>query len=150
MRERKFIKALAQGTTPTQAMREAGYAEYTAKAKAGKKVRESRIQETIQAIMELTGISDERLLEVLSQGLRATKVISANIIAKSGESMADAHSMTRDFIEVDDYAVRHKYLETALKLNGYLRDRIDMAHMKPEGALTEIKVVLVEANHAKD
>jgi hypothetical protein len=47
--------------------------------------------------------------------------------------MADAHSMTKDFIDVEDFAVRHKYLETSLKLKGHLRDKVDLQF---EGAVT--------------
>jgi hypothetical protein len=34
--------------------------------------------------------------------------------------MKDADSMSKDFVEVEDFLTRHKYLETALKLKGHL------------------------------
>ena len=127
IRERKLIKALISGEPPTTAMKTAGYSKETAEGKAGKKVGESRIQETIQQLMEKRGITDDRLSEVLEKGLEATKNISCMIVNTSGDGQKDANSMTKDFVEVDDYAVRHKYLETGLKLKGYLRDKIDLS-----------------------
>ncbi len=119
IRERKLIKGLAAGLTPTEAMRQAGYSENTAKGKAGQKVAESRIQASIQEMMEERGLTKNKLLCKLEQGLEATKVISANVVAPSGEGMSDAHGTTKDFIEVPDFATQHKFLDTALKVGNY-------------------------------
>ena len=58
--------------------------------------------------------------------LGATKVISANVIAPNGEGMADAHSMTKDFIEVTDFAVQLKANDSISKLKGLVVDDIAM------------------------
>lgn len=71
IRERKFIKALVEGKTPTQAMREAGYAESTALAKQSEKV--GKLAGTIQSLMDKKGLTDDYLMDVLIQGLQATK-----------------------------------------------------------------------------
>ena len=125
IRERKLIKALIAGELPTKAMRTAGYTVNTANTKQGKKLEE--VRETIQALMEKKGLTDDYLLDGLIEGTKATKVISATIIAKNGEGMKDADSMSKDFIDVEDFAVRHKYYETGFKLKGYLRDKIDLS-----------------------
>jgi hypothetical protein len=127
IREKRFIKALIKGEPPTTAMKTAGYTEYTANCKAGKKVRESKIQETLQELMIKNGLDDNQIMNSLTEGLKATKVISATIMAKNGEGMKDADSMSKDFIDVEDYAVRHKYLETELKLKGHLTEKIDLS-----------------------
>lgn len=124
VRERKFIKGLMEGKTPSQAMREAGYTESTARVKSSAKVAE--LQPTIQALMEKRGLTDNRFLEVLERGLESTKVISCNIVAVDKEGMKDADSMTKDFIDVPDFATQHKYMETGLKLKGHLRDKLDV------------------------
>ena len=133
IRERKLIKNIAAGMTALDAMKDAGYAESTARKKAKQVVGQSRIQESIQAIMERKGLTDERLTEVLERGLESTKVISAMIIrgkpdsiADEKDGMKDANSMTKDFVEVPDYATQHKYLDTGLKLKGHLRDKLDV------------------------
>jgi len=119
IRERKFIKGLAAGLTPTEAMRQAGYSEATSIAKAGLKVKESRVQASIQEMMEKRGLTKDKLLDKLNEGLDATKVISANVVATGGEGMADAHGTTKDFIEVPDFMARHKYVDTSLKLGDH-------------------------------
>ena len=35
--------------------------------------------------------------------------------------------MSKDFIDVDDFPTRHKYIETGLKLKGHLRDKLDIS-----------------------
>lgn len=126
IRERKFIKGIIAGKTAAQAMREAGYSERTSLCCSTQKLRET--SETIQALMNKKGISDDYLLDGLLEGTKATKVISATIIARNGEGMKDADSMSKDFIDVDDFPTRHKYIETGLKLKGHLRDKLDVEH----------------------
>jgi phage terminase small subunit len=119
-RERRLVYALTDpaNKTTTDALRAAGFAESTIKAQAKRTVGNSRIQKAIAELMEERGLTDERLLDVLSDGLKANKVISAMVVAAGGTGMADAHSMTKDFVEVEDHFVRHKFLDTALKLKG--------------------------------
>lgn len=109
-RERKVIKELASGKSPIKALVSAGYSPYTAARNAAKKVLQ--LQVPIQALMDKEGISDKRLLKVLNQGLDSTKCISA---------IGDANGKSTDFVEVPDYSVRHRYLETGLKLRGHLK-----------------------------
>ena len=79
-----------------QVLQEAGYSKATAKTP-------STVINSggFQYLMEKAGITDEQLNTTLKEGLHATKVVG-----KEGD------------IETADYAVRHKYLETALKLKG--------------------------------
>jgi hypothetical protein len=85
-------------------LREANYSEST--SKSPQRVTDSK---GWQALMEKY-IPDEKLQEVLEEGLRADKVISAVIVGSK------ANENTNDFIEVPDHPTRHKYLDTALKL----------------------------------
>lgn len=70
--------------------------------------------------MEEAGITDKLLQQKILEGLNATRVISAKITSKEADSQTD------DFIDVEDYLTRHKYLETALKLKKRLTDRVDV------------------------
>lgn len=74
-----------------------------------------KLQDPVKLLMEAKGLDMGKLLGVLDEGLKADKVISAQVINKRGTGMKDAHSITKDFIDVPDHAVRHKYLETAAK-----------------------------------
>lgn len=66
-------------------------------------------------LMEYMGLSDAKLLKKTEEGLDATRTISAI----SGDR---AKGTDMDFVDVPDYAVRHRYLETILKLKGKLSD----------------------------
>lgn len=81
-------------------------------------------------LMEDMGLTDVALLNVGAEGIQAKKVISARVIVKKDRptSQADgelpiASARTDDFVEVPDYAVRHRYWETLLKLKGKLTDK---------------------------
>lgn len=136
LRERRLIKNLQdpQYTTLKDALIDAGYADSTADKAPSRILGNSRVKEAIADIMDRQGISDDCLVHVLKEGLQAKKVISAMVIKSSPDGIADeedemkeADSMTKDFVEVDDYAVRHKYLETGLKLRGHLqKDKLDV------------------------
>ena len=60
-------------------------------------------------LMDEMGITDEKLNEVLIEGLEANRTISA--IAGH-----EANGGTVDFVDVPDFQTRHRYLETGLKL----------------------------------
>lgn len=77
-------------------LRRVGYSETTA-------TRPNQViqSETFQQLMIESGVTKARLSTVLNEGLGATKRYG-----KDGD------------VEAPDYAVRHKYLETALKLSG--------------------------------
>ena len=74
-------------------------------------------------LMELMGITDGYLHEKLDEGLNATKTISVIPIkpkeAKDNSTdLPEADSKNIEFVDVDDFAVRHRYLDTAYKLKG--------------------------------
>lgn len=130
LRERRLIKNLQDPRFKTMkdAMLGAGYAESTVSDHPGDILGKTRVKEAIKDIMDRQGITDDRLVTVLGEGLKATKVISAMVIKGSPDGIADeedemkeADSMTKDFVEVDDFMARHKYLETGLKLRGHLQ-----------------------------
>lgn len=81
-------------------------------------------------LLEEAGVTDALLNQKTLEGLGATKQIGARKIvqgAKMGhEIKVDAMTDTDDFIEVEDYAIRHKYLETALKLKKRLTDKVEV------------------------
>lgn len=67
-------------------------------------------------ILEEAGVTDDRLSRVLEEGLNATRtVIVRDKAATKEESEASAFAD-----EVPDYAIRHKYLETAIKVKGHI------------------------------
>jgi len=92
------------GGNISRAMLEAGYSPQT--AKTPQKLTQSKgfIQ-----ILEEAGVTDERLTQVMNEGLGATRAVVMG--TKSEESFVDIQP---------DYAIRHKYLETAIKVKGHI------------------------------
>ena len=77
---------------------------------------------SVAEIMDDKGLTDDKLVEVLNKGLESTKPIGALVLIKNGKD-GKPEQILKDNegqIEVADYAIRHKYLETALKLRGHL------------------------------
>ena len=105
LRARKYVKNVVAGMTDYQAAIDAGYSSKTAIKANAQIVEKSRgVKELLIELMERKGLTDDHLLDKLSDGLdNATKI----------------QGTQDDFVEVPDYAVRHKYLETGLKLKGY-------------------------------
>lgn len=90
----------------SKAMLEAGYTAASAKNPSNLTSSKGFIQ-----LINDAGATDQRLSEVLTEGLAATKAVVMGM--KSDESFVDIQP---------DYAIRHKYLETAVKLKGHLKD----------------------------
>lgn len=107
IKEKKFVKAYIESGNGTQAAMKA----YDVKDpnSASSIASENLRKLDISTLMDNRGITDERLLDKLNEGLEATRSISA--IAGT-----EANGGTVDFVDVPDYAIRHKYLETGLKL----------------------------------
>jgi phage terminase small subunit len=105
IKDRKTVKGIINGKPVSKAMIEAGYAETTAHGKCSEKLKELQI--TLQALMDQKGLSDDKLLDVLEAGLEAVREGARSTL-------------------LTDYGTRHRYLETALKLKGHLRDKVDV------------------------
>lgn len=67
-------------------------------------------------LLEEAGLTDIKLVQVLLNGLQATKQLSV----RTG---MDANAESNDFIEVKDFQTIHRYLETALKLKRRLGNK---------------------------
>jgi len=103
MRARRYVKNKVAGMSDTQAAIKAGYSPNTAIA-AASKVEKGSVKKLLTELMDEKGLTDEHLLDKTSEGLNKANKI---------------HGSDDNFVEVPDYGVRHKYLETALRLKGY-------------------------------
>lgn len=106
LKQRRWIKFYLKSGNGTEAALKAYDTtdRVTAATIASENLR--KLREPVKALMEAKGLSLGRLLEVLEDGLKADRVISA-VKAK------EATGATNDFIEVPDYKTRHAYLQTA-------------------------------------
>ena len=104
--KKALAKVLENGGNVSKAMKESGYSD--AMAKNPQKLTQSQ---AFQQYMQKAGVTDERLVSVIKEGLEANKVI---VMGKdSSESFVDIQP---------DHPTRHKFLETALKIKGIGRD----------------------------
>jgi hypothetical protein len=79
---------------------------------------------TISEWMEEIGITDKALADHIYKGLNATKLQACDVyVSKEGKEFK-INRQSNDFIEVDDWDVRHKYLTTLLKLKGKLQPEV--------------------------
>lgn len=107
IRERKMLKGIVNGLRPSEAARQAGYAESTIKAHLNQILGKPRVIEAINKILDDQGLSDEKLIEVLAKGIDATEFHYATLEGKITDTM-----------ESPDWRTRYKFLDTALKLKG--------------------------------
>ena len=110
-KQKDFFKFLAEGHSPRQAAIKAGYAESSAGHMAEETTKNHK--DYWDSKLEQAGVTDEVLATKLQEGLDASKVVGyLNNKVKGTEKVSD------EFVEVADYHVRHKYLDTAFKLKG--------------------------------
>jgi hypothetical protein len=120
--QKKYITERVKGKSYRKAAKAAGIS----KATAFRAERDPEIKSAMARALERVGCTEDKIAQTVLEALDATKVISANVVAPNGEGMKDAHSMTKDFIDVPDYAVRCKAAELAGKFRGdFASDRED-------------------------
>jgi len=114
IRERRLIIGIAAGLTVSQAARRAGYSENTIDDRIHEILGRSRVKMAIDQIMDSLGISNERLAEALNAGLEATKFVPVG----NSEDLG-----CKAYVEVPDFIIRHRFLETVLYLKGFLSNK---------------------------
>ena len=148
LRERKFIKAYIENSgNATKAFL---ILNPTVKRKNAKEYGYRMLQKVdlqVNELMEMMGTTDAYLNQKLNEGLEATKTISVIPIKQkeaqeNSTDLPNANSKNIEFVDVEDYPTRHKYLDTALKLKGsYPAEKHEETHKvillgkkeKPEG-----------------
>lgn len=122
LRERKFIKAYIENygnATKAYLAISPNVTEEAAAVSGFRMLRKANISN--DELMDMMGMTDAYLQEKLDEGLNATKTISVvplkPIEAKDNSpDLPDANSKNIEFVDIEDYPTRHKYLDTALKL----------------------------------
>lgn len=99
--QKQAFKRVLKGSKISRAMKKVGYADSTATT-TGKLTSSKGWQELVEKYLP-----DSDLIKIHKQGLKATKVITSH---------------TEPDREYPDYAIRHKYLETAYKLKNRLEN----------------------------
>lgn len=112
IKQKRAYQEVVKGSSLAAAMRKVGYSKTTAR-RTNKLTRTKGWQELIDKY-----ISEEDLMKVHKEGLKATKHQGVGGMVLNVEAKEFGHTE----IEVPDYAVRHKYLETGYKVRGRLKD----------------------------
>ena len=99
-----------------------------------------KVDISVNELMEMMGTTDAYLNQVLNEGLKATKVVSviplkAKEAQPNSPDLPDATSKNIEFIDVEDYPTRHKYLDTAFKLKNKYPTEKKTVDLKVSGEL---------------
>lgn len=125
-RQRKFLKFYIQTGNGAASARKAGYKDD--QVTPYQILGNPRFQSAYQELLDKNGVTDQRLINVLKDGLKAKKLM--------GEKL----------VECDDHQTRHKYLETGLKLRGRLDEKKDDEATTP----MEISVQVIHVRRHSD
>ena len=118
-------KIIVDGKKKGEALVEAGFSPGTVRGNSGEILRKPGVRAAMAIVMIEAGIDEELIARKLNEGMNATKIISANLLmlGDSGkpDDVIDATAIAgaereKAFIRVEDFQVRHKYLETSCKL----------------------------------
>jgi hypothetical protein len=119
MRRKKIIKDILAGKSLQESGIAAGFSPKTAAQQVSQTLRNPLVQDALLAAMEKIGMDDAYQADHHKQLIEATKVIAANVfVPGSSTDLADAGSMTKDFVEVPDFQSKAKGLEMLYKLRG--------------------------------
>ncbi len=147
IRERLLIKHLLEGKTQHDAMLLAGYAKSTAEKLSKSIIGKPSLQSSLEKAMHKHGITDEKLMQTMKDGLDSDKEISyvfhkvkermgLKNSGKGEEKKADEFDV--DFVSVPDHPTRHRFMDSALKLKGHYVDKKEISG--PGGGAIPVKV----------
>ena len=123
----KIAAGLAAGKKKNEALTDAGVSPENARSNSAELLGRPGVRAALAEALDKASVNIDRVAQALNEGLSATKIISANllVIAEDGKEVlpikdgyidATDEAKQKEFIRVEDFAVRHKYLETSIKL----------------------------------
>ena len=86
VKEAKLVKGVVQGKPKYKAAVEAGYSEKSARSIATETLKKPNIQEALQAELAKQGITLEKIIKPIKDGLEAEKV---HIVGNGDQAMAE-------------------------------------------------------------
>ena len=102
IKQKKYVKYIMKGMSRKQAALKAGYSENTAIA-PGKNLEKPSVKEEMRKALIKAGLTTTKFAEHINEGM-----YEANKMMGAGDN----------YVEIPDYATRHRYLETGLRLSG--------------------------------
>jgi len=126
--EKRYLKERGKGKSIRKAAKAAGVPLRTAARAEG----DPKLKSEMAQALEKVGATKEKIALTVLEAMDATKVISANVVrgrsdslADEKDGMADAHSMTKDFVDVPDFQARIKAAELAGKFRGDFTEKVE-------------------------
>jgi phage terminase small subunit len=116
LKRRKFLKCYFETGNATLAAKQAFDCKSIESANSMGSEYLRVLKSPIKAYMESKGLSLGYLVEKIREGADATRPTNASILISKDGKVEKAEE--QGLIEVPDYAVRHKYVETAAKWLG--------------------------------
>jgi len=140
-RQQLYKKNRILGMNCYNAARAAGYSESTAKSRT--KELEARV--CIVDALERKGLTDNVLIDKLTELLNATKVVGYLHNYKKSEKVgiekcSPDEVISNEFVDVPDWTARGKALELALKLKDLLREKVEHSGNITFTKMGEVKV----------
>ena len=112
MKQRRWLEAyIATGNATEAAMQAYDVKDRDSARALGS---ENLAKLSIAELLEEMGLSDVMLTSAIKEGVQATRSTNAAILLTTDGKTVKAEE--QGLIETPDYATRHKYIETALKL----------------------------------
>jgi phage terminase small subunit len=148
VKQRKFLKYYLESGNVSQSALKAGYAF---RQSGGDTLSKAVIQEAFEMLLDKQGLTDKKLSKVLTEGLESNKVVGyLHQYKKKGkngkvEKIQPDEIISSEFIDVPDMPTRHKYLDTAYKLKGQFKDKVELS--APGGEV--LKVIVERAKPPK-
>jgi len=106
VRETKMVNGMLEGKSRPKAALSAGYSpSYAERFNLHKR---TSVKNALIKAMKMRGIDAQRFALVMDEGLSAKRGVVVNGVIQ----------------EISDHGVRHKYLETGLKVSGYMKETL--------------------------
>ena len=134
-----YKKNRLAGMNRYNAMRAAGYSHHYANTR-GPKYLESVIESDMRNVAERQGLTDRALVAFAIKGMQATRLQTCDIYVKDENGKLKINKNSNDFIEVPDWAARHRFFNTICELSGRLKTQIEHSG-KVDGP--EQKIIIV-------
>lgn len=136
---------LELGMKPEAAAVLAGFSRKYARAKAYRIERSAEVG--MQQAFEEAGLTDKVLAAHAAEGLKATKIQSCDVFVQQDvDGKLKANSNSNDFVEVPDWASRHKYFHSICEIT----KRLDQAPLIDLSEHTHVTLVLQEEDDSGD
>jgi phage terminase small subunit len=143
IKQRKFLKLYLETGNVSQSALKAGYSL----GQSGfENLKKPLVQYAFEMLLEKQGLTDKKLSQVLADGLEAEKVVGyLHQYKKKGkngkvEKIQPDEIISSEFIDVPDIPTRHKYLETAYKVKGQFKDKVELSAPGGEPLVLELKI----------